>query len=417
MEQKVMKLKQAHEYETYRLFQLQELQLLNLEITTRAGDTPKSTSSTSKPEATSPPPPPPQSPARSVTINPEANVILINSNDSTTSRVVPQSMQSAVSKVPSPKLAHEAPSAIRPHGAPRDSNTSSATFRKIPPPPPPPPSPRTIEHPQSYHKEKRPERPSWSSEGYASTRSDVRPDTGPDMPRDLRPDSRLEINPTRMRMISSARDDEEPSQKSHSSERKGVEQSKRLSPRPSGSGRRDERSRSRRTNKSPSKPRLPPPSKYPARGVPFTNQLPSHKKSLANPDARTSHSTSAPKHDNAPPTVESSKLKSSHGNKKNAVVPYTVKVEHRGGTWVVVRRYQGGRKPMELLGEPKDFDDAMHNPKSDSRIMQVNTYWQDEYCMCFIERKTRNVLGKVSEIELAVRKWFTSGGSTSDSHQ
>lgn len=415
-----MRIRQATEYEAYRLFQLRELQMLNQEITTRAGDqsqthsNPESSQSATAAAATPPPPPPPPPPTSTPTqianrsheppfdVKSPAN----HEKRGTVERDVPQVAQAPATKKPSPKISHKQPQKPRPHGNTRDNHSSNPSLRRIPPPPPPPPPPpsrpvepsrsdQTLKQKQRKQLPPRPESKPSHSIPIERVHQSTHKALGPK-------DRSTSIRERNNLLSSSAREQMERSPRSSPSV---SDRSNRSSP-----SRIDKRySRSRRSQ-SPNH-RIPPRKNH---HIP-----PVGRSELANPEANTSRLASRSQSDNAPPMVESSKRRLSKdgqqgpAKKKKDEIPSVVCVDTISGNPKVVRRYHANKKPTLILGDPRQFDDAIHNPKAQDEIRRVTAEWRGEWTLCFTNSK-RDVLGKVSEIEPVVRNFFIRGSSNSE---
>jgi hypothetical protein len=92
----------------------------------------------------------------------------------------------------------------------------------------------------------------------------------------------------------------------------------------------------------------------------------------------------------------------------------SVAVELNNGRPEVVRKFMGGKKPREYLGSPVDFDDALYNTKKAGAIMQVHTYWEGKSSLCFMNRFTQTILGRVNDIEPIIREHFVRSSSSAD---
>lgn len=149
----------------------------------------------------------------------------------------------------------------------------------------------------------------------------------------------------------------------------------------------------------------------------------SHRSRATSPRPRSNPNTvpikserSKSRGDNLPPTVAASSSASSKAlsvTSKNHNQSSIV-VDIINGRPEVVRRFMGGKKPREYLGSPADFDDALYNTKDAGAIMQVHTYWEGKSGLCFMNRSTQDILGRVSDIEPVIREHFVRSSSNAD---
>lgn len=402
-EQNAMQIRHSQEYEHYRLLQLKEVQMLKANPGTNPPNIPHTNPVSSLPLKITVPSPEivqsnqlePQTTMQSSKVqvlSPKSvQLKLSKSDDGVKSSASRQSPVEQSISIPNAKLPD-----TKQFTAKRESRS-----RRVPPPPPPPPSIRPHSSSTPLRIELNHNQNEVASVGAEIPRKEEQTRPAPSKrSRSRSPMSREEIERAR-----------------------------------SSSQRREERSRSpiidgprrqRLPVKRPKSDRKPKPPRHPKfrhhrestiqqRMESFHHATPyrPHKPSMANPDAA-SHYTTQVASGNAPPTVTSGKNKPnddmhrSIGDKhRRDSVPSALTVENVPGQGMnVVRRYTGGKKPMEILGDPRHFDDALHKPTPSTPIIQNRTPFQG---LCFMQRNTRKVLGSVAEVEPVIRSHFTSG--------
>ncbi|CAO3690099.1 unnamed protein product [Umbelopsis ramanniana] len=356
-EQNEMRTKQLNEYENYRLFQMRELQMLNFEITARNSTRPQPSSTPDILQASSIEP----------NVIPVASIVGAPRNsenyvvsDNVASR--PDPRQFLKLRGPSQPASHDASLPPRP--------SHSSGRRAIPPPPPPPPPP-----------------PSGSSKSSELTRdkkrkSESQYSRSQDQKQSRKSSSRME------------REDSPRSYQSGSRKRDRQRSSSDNSDREAKRKRRDVRSERLKPRRSPpqrSRATSPRPRSYP-KPVPTRFDPPKSRD------------------DNLPPTVAASSKALSVTSKNQS----SVAVEMNNGRPEVVRKFMGGKKPREYLGSPANFDDALYNTKKAGAIQQVHTYWEGESSLCFMNRFTHTILGRVKDIEPIIREHFVRSSSNAD---
>ncbi|KAH8553470.1 hypothetical protein BGW37DRAFT_555534 [Umbelopsis sp. PMI_123] len=400
-EQNDMRIKQLSEYENYRVFQLRELQMLNFDITARNNN---QTHPTSTPDIM-----PASTPDKSIvpitpsTVDMQKTEINVTVADLAIPRLNINKYQAPLTA--SPTTPHVSASSNQPR-----SNDTSSNRKMVPPPPPPPPPPmRSRENTGPNDQEKQNQKHHSQSRGqrYSSESS-----------------SRSSFIAVKQTPKSSHRSSGQPSYSSSSrkEKREGSPRSsyssgkKRDRPRssPNGSERENNDRKRRDARFHPvrfSEQRSPP------RSAPSTSQSTKQQRKSQSRPTPTSIQLPQSSDDNLPPTVASSSI----SNKGKVVVPAaknqnqsSVVVETNEGTVAVVRRYMGGKKPKEYLGDPGEFDDALYNIKKAGNIMQVRAYWQGESALCFMNRRKKTILGRVAEIEPVIREYFVRSSSNAD---
>jgi hypothetical protein len=362
-EQSEMRIKQLNEYENYRLFQMRELQMLNFQITARNSTRPPSFSTPDTLQAS-----PIEKSAAPATSNAGLQRYPIK-------QLLPVSIAFPSNQSQAPRVSsHSASHSATPPQRPSSGNVH-IDRRTILPPPPPPSSSRSSERTDSNDRKRQRKSQSKYSQSH-------------DERQFWRTSSRSEREDSLRTYHSDSRKRDRPRSSSDNSDREAERK------------RRDVRSKRLKSQRSP--PRSQAPSPRPrshSRAVPTKIELPKAK------------------NDNVPPTVAASstlsKGKAVAAPSKNQRQS-SVAVETHDGRAQVVRRYMAGKKPKEYLGSPVDFDDALYNSREAGNIRWVHTYWEGESSLCFMNRETQTILGRVSDIEPVIREHFVRSSSNSD---
>ncbi|KAJ2958315.1 hypothetical protein NQZ79_g6088 [Umbelopsis isabellina] len=403
-EQNTMRIRHSQEYEHYRLLQLKEVQMLSPNLVTNPPNIPLPKPVPSPPPTIAIPPseiaPPYQPESQTTMQTPIVHVSLAKSIQFKRSR-----SDDVVTSPTSHQIPVDHSSSIpttRVPGTKQFNSKRESRSRRVPPPPPPPPtrhlsspapSPIELIHNQDRVRGDQNEH---SNKEEQNRPAPLKRSRSPSpMSREgierARSSSRWREGRSRSPNIDGSRYQRLPVKRPKSCRKPHAPQ----------------HSRKRPYSESTSQQNLGP--------VRYTAPSKPRKPSIANPDAVSHHTTQAVS-GNAPPMVTSSRNKPNddkyrpHGDKhKRDSVPSALTVENVPGQGMnVVRRYTGGKKPMEILGDPRDFDDALHKPTPKTPIIQNRTSWQG---LCFLQRNTRKVLASVAEVEPVIRNHFTSGSS------